>query len=143
MNKRELKIDPISGNIFSVPGLMIPMLALTEEEKSMKITIDRINEYHYQIGEDFLEYSQDYLLDRYVFGGYLIAKYPEKSLEIIEIMNDECYEVHNFAELFPYNENLDLEEHYIHVCDFANLTVNTKERFNEVLISVKEHYKNE
>lgn len=138
MNKREIKKDDLGNNEYC-PWLTIPMLVLTEEEKALEITTERISEYHNIIGEDFLEYSSTYIINRFVFGGYLIGKFPEKASEIIEIVNSPYYELINFYEIFPFDDEIDQEGLYQHVIEFANLTVNTKARFNEILISVKYH----
>lgn len=143
MGKREYKVDPETGEVISCPGSNIPMLVLTEEEKALEITLARIgDEYEMFTSKDFLEYTSNYLMNPYVFAGYLIGIFPDRSLEFIEVMNSKYFEVIGFEELFGYDEAVGMPEYYNYVCNFANLTIKTKARFNELLLSVKHYYEN-
>lgn len=124
-------------------GFDIEKRELTEEEKTRDLTVDRIREFHYLVGEDFLDTCDT--VNAEVFAGYLLAKFPHKNKEILNILNKkknflECMSFSDI-DIFSYDDKLDMDKLYVYYCDFINLTGANKERDNQVLIQVVEHYK--
>lgn len=124
----------------TINGFSIPKRDLTDEEKSRDITMERIQEFHYSAGEDFLDTTGEGNV--LIFCGWMLHKYPELQEEILEIANSKWAEIRTFTELeeFEYDEALDNDKIYIDFCEFCNQTVGLKERVNQVLIQVKEYY---
>lgn len=125
----------------TVNGFDIPLRDLTDEEKTRDITLDRIQQFHYSAGEDFLDTTGEGNI--LVFCGWMLHKYPQLSDEILEIANSKWGEIRSFTELeeFGYSETLDNDKIYIDFVEFCNQTKSLKERVNQVLIQVAEYYK--
>lgn len=124
----------------TVNGFDIPLRNLTEEEKNRDITWERFREFHYMAGVDFLDNTGEG--NHLIFGGWLMAKFPEKSKEILEICNDRHGTVLDYREIegFDYSEDKDIDIVYILFAEFANQTEHLKHRINEILIIVVSHY---
>jgi hypothetical protein len=124
----------------TVEGHDIPLRELTEEEKSKEVTPERIRNYEIDCGESFLD-QHGSTFDIQIVIGFFLARYPERAAELLEIANDEYAEVMNIEHEFVPEYN---EEEYVKflqtLCDFVNLTVNTKRRINQILIQFNEHY---
>lgn len=119
--------------IETIHGFDIPKRQLTEEEFNMEVTLERFNEFHYEVGEDFCDQFEPFFNEK-VLGGYLLCKYPEKAEEIIEIINE------GFLTDFGSDVYEDEDGFYTDLAEFINLTVHLKRRVNEVLIIIKEYY---
>jgi hypothetical protein len=99
-----------------------------------------IENWELEMGESFLDYHGSDI-DEKVFGGFLMAKEPELSLEIIEELNNPYCEVQNFREALynKYNEengyynNVHYDKLIEYVVEFANLTENTRAKIFESL----------
>ena len=132
-----------------LPNTLIPVRPLTEEEATRDITIERVSAFNAKMGENFLDSRGGDEVDKDAFGGFLMAKRPELSSKILEIMNDKYGEMLSYEEMFqdlysdtetgnltdwetPYNE------FYSYYCEFVNQTTSTKKRLNEVLIMLTE-----
>lgn len=126
----------------TVRGFSILKRPLNEEEKSRDITIERIQSFHRDAGEDFLDTADE--ADPKVFGGFIAHKYIDRASEVYEIMNENklFLEINSFREFYDpeYNEEADLEQVYFDFIEFVNTTKSTKERVNQVLIQVHEYY---
>jgi hypothetical protein len=77
---------------------------------SDKITWEMFREYHYSVGEDFFDQTGEG--NHLIFGGYLLAKYPEFSKEILEICNSKYGEcqylfLHHNPEVRFHHGNFD------------------------------------
>lgn len=127
--------------IETIIGFDIPKRELTEEEKSREITIERIRDFHYTVGEDFLD--QTSLGDAKIFAGFIAHKYPDKAKDIYKINN--CKGIYltiaSFTDLFSFNEDEDIKGLYFEFVEFANTTSYLKEYINQVLIQVDEFYR--
>jgi len=124
----------------TVNGTTIEERPLTEEEATRVITWQRFKEYHFAIGEDFLDQTGEG--DVKVFGGWLLHKYPEYSDDILFLMNDKWSEVMTYRELdiLDYDDDKDIDKLYVDFSEFCNQTTHLKKRVNQVLIQVVEHY---
>ena len=125
----------------TVHGFSIPLRELTEQEASMDITLERFSNYHTAVGEDFAD-QHGSLINHLIVGGYLMAKHPELSNELLAVMNNKYGEVLSFTEVYAEHlndENNDL--FYTELAEFLNLTVAAKKRVNQILIQIAEHYK--
>lgn len=120
------KEEKIMSEKETISGFDIEKRELTDEEKIRDITIDRIRDFHYAAGEDFLDYFSDINVD--VFTGFLIAGYPEHSKEILSICNKEndnySLEPNSYKEIeiFDFNEEEDIDNLYFPFVKFVNLT---------------------
>lgn len=127
----------------TIPGFNIPKRKLTKKERQLPMTYDRIQLFHYSVGEDLFD-QLGYLLDTKTFLGYLMAKLPELSKQMIKCHNDPpCGDtILALLELFEeeYGEEAGNKLIYTHFADFINLTEVTLAKFNQVLIQVEEHY---
>ncbi len=113
---------------------------LTDEEMSRPITWERIRDYHYCVGEDFLDQGSEGC--GLIFAGYMLGIRPQDSKEILQVVNDSnrrC-DIQDFMELYGYCEKGDIDELYYYFADFCNLTENTKRLVNERLIWTEEYY---
>lgn len=125
----------------TVEGTNIPARELTPEEENREITFERFQDYHYEIGEDFLDQVGSVNNSRIAltFGGFSMARYPFLSTDILKATNiknpytqlvKEIYEDYNLEDKF-----------YSDFADFLNLTGEAKKRVNKVLILTDEYYK--
>lgn len=128
----------------TIDGFDIPKRVLTEEESARPITLERFNEYHHRVGEDFVD--QHTLVDAKVMGGWLLAKYPNYKLEILKAINDHPIEqdyLHMYEESFDRGDyDTATDKFYSDFAEFLNLTVAAKKRVNQILIQIKEYYPN-
>lgn len=121
----------------TIHGFDIPKRELTLDEAIMDLTLERIHNFHIQAGEDLADQCGG-LIDHKVLAGYLACKYPDLSYDIFEKMNETFSEWQSFKEI--YEDDEDEDKFYQDACDFINLTVHCKKRFNQVLIQVAERY---
>lgn len=107
----------------------------TEEQLKQPITIDRIREYHYEVGEDFLDQNETIIVEN-VFFGYLMGRFPKLTPFLLEVLNQRWSSINNLTEhpKFSYSEKIDMDKVYIYVVEFVNKTDATKRRFNQALL---------
>lgn len=97
------------------------------------ITVERFRDWHYKVGEDFLDQTSEG--NHLIFGGYLLAKYPHRSKEILDICNDnygECQDYRKLPEL-ELDEEKDIDNLYVVFAEFCNLTEHLKSRVDRIL----------
>lgn len=129
----------MSKEIETIDGFDIIKRELTEEEATREITLERFSNFHIDVGEDFVD--QFTSIDEKVLGGFLMAKRPEISHKIVNVLNDKYSEALTLEHLYSdelADDNNDL--FYTDLAEFINLTVHLKKRVNQVLIQVDEHY---
>ena len=132
----------------TIDGFGIAKRELTQEEATREITFERICDFHHDAGEDYLDIcSLDNQAEK-IFLGFLMAKRPDLSKEILSVANGgggECHYINSeFYELFEENPgNYSGDAFYKLFAEFANLTGGLKKRINQVLIQVHEYYNNE
>jgi len=143
MEKEKVKEEEIE----ELQGYSIPVRELTVEEANMELTIERFLEYMKYIGEDFLDDRGGGYIPFKIFGGYLLAKEPHLSKEIMEVLNDKYGEMLGLQEVINNYYSADDNDWenpfkvlYGHICDFVNMTKTTKMKVNRQLIQIKEHY---
>lgn len=128
----------------TITGFSIPKRELTQEESERKITWERIRDFHYAAGEDFLDTTS--YGNPLIFAGWLLHKYPDLAEDIIKVMNDSLlrFEIMDFAreidDEFGYDDETDIDKIYYEYCEFVNLSPYLKKKINQVLIQVKEYY---
>lgn len=129
-----------------IEGFDIPLRELTEEEASRSITLERFKDFHYEVGEDFVDQigSVNTKTFALIFAGFAMAKHPEWSIEILSKCNNALTEVYTQLILDVYEENTSDDDQgdtfYSDLAEFLNLTINAKKRVNQVLIQVAEYY---
>lgn len=128
-------------------------IILTDEEKQRDITLERINQYHYDAGEDFLDQNETLGAAHLMFG-WLMGKYKQYSHEILDLYNKErkvrplltTAIFSNLDELpmYEYDDEDTYEDmvdkFYTDYAEFVNLTQHLKERVNYVLIENYNYY---
>lgn len=131
-------------NVETIDGFNIPKRELTEEEASREITFERFDEWHMEVGEDFCDQVGS-MINHYIFGGFVMARYPQFSTQILKVLNSKYGEALGILSIFEEHfeqDNNNLEEgnkiFYTLLAEFANLTVNLKKNINQVLIQVME-----
>ncbi|CAL9980027.1 hypothetical protein VPHD479_0228 [Vibrio phage D479] len=129
--KRKQKVEYLSG--FS-----IPTRPLTDEEANREITWERFRDFHYTVGEDFLDQTSEGNAD--IFAGWLLHKYPHLNKEILELANARFADVASFMDLFGFDDDKDIDVLYVEFAEFCNLTGALKRRVNETLIIIDEYY---
>lgn len=115
---------------------------LTNEEKDMPLTAERIRTYEIHVGESFLD-QHGSEINLLAVMGFLMALHPHKAKELLEMGNSEYGDLNSLDDIFlpdGWNEK-DYSNMLQDVCDFINLTVETKSRLNTILICIDEHYK--
>lgn len=97
------------------------------------ITVERFRDWHYEVGEDFLDQTGEG--NHLIFGGYLLAKYPHRSKEILKVCNDKYGGCQNYRELpeLEFDEEKDIENLYVVFAEFCNLTEHLKKRVDRIL----------
>ena len=129
----------------NIPGFDIPALELTEDQKLEPITIERIREFHYTVGEDFLDNCE--IGDRDEFSQVLLENRPELSDEIEDYLrSDPWVEIPGFNEVFcnlgiDYDEENDISSIYHDYVDYCNNNEGIKSEVNTILYSVADYYK--
>lgn len=119
------------------------MRKLTKEEKKQEVTLERFQEYHVAVGEDFID--QHEFGNPHVFAGFILAKYPQRADIILGITNDDnfcsiqqvmwAYDIPEYED-----EDMQLDAFYRDYAEFVNLTRYSKEKVNEELIKAYEYY---
>lgn len=102
-----------------------------------KITWEMFRDYHYAVGEDFFDQTGEG--NHLIFGGYLLAKYPEYSKEILAICNSEfgeCQSYRDEIEPLGYDEEKDIDYLYVEFAEFCNLTESLKGRVLDILNNI-------
>lgn len=142
-----MKLTDKESEVEKLQGYNIIARALTKEEAQMDLTIDRFNQYHKLIGEDFLDDRGGGYIPWRVFAGYLMAKEPQLFDKLLDILNDDYGEMLTIQELFEeqFGEWSDEKECgytklYAYICEFVNKTQNTKYKINRQLIQILENY---
>jgi len=130
----------MSTEVETIDGFSIPLRELTAEEASREITIDRINTFHYDAGEDYLDTCSLDKQTEKVFLGFLIAKRPDLNKEILEVVNGGYIDCEFYTLFEELHDEHDSSTFYTLFAEFANLTVGLKGRINQVLIQVNEYY---
>ena len=121
-------------------GWEIPTRSISKSERGLEITWERFREFHYLVGEDFLDQTNEG--DIGVFGGWLMHKYPFRNLEILSILNHKTGILDfNEIDIFSYDKDKDINHIYVEFAEFCNKTVHLKTRVNMTLILFTEHYK--
>lgn len=120
----------------------------TEEELSRDITFERIRDYHYSVGEDFVDQNES-IGDARILLGFIIAKSPELTSGLIELANSKvgkpwpyCLTVQDILGYLDCEGDSEAGHNafYTLYADFANHTVKMKAEINKILISTEEHY---
>lgn len=122
----------------TLPGFNIPLRELTPEEQEMPITWERFRDFHYTVGEDFLDQTSEGNVD--IFAGWLLHKYPERNTEILALVNHRFADVASFMDMFGYDDEKDIDTLYVEFAEFCNLTGALKHRINQTLIIIDEYY---
>lgn len=130
---------------------------ITKEEAQLEITVERINQWMRDAGEDFEDYNSGLWHDK-VFAPFCMALKLDKewSKELLRYMNEEggyfgvkdIYEEMWSRDLKEDEEHLYDDEKYYHwehdyytdLCKFINQTDSTKARVNKELINHFEYY---
>ena len=128
----------------TIDGFNIPKRELTQEEATREITFERIQDFHRDAGEDYLDICSLDIQAEKIFLGFLLAKRPDLAKEILSVANgngDYSYIDSEFYELFEETPGNYLGDAFYKLfAEFANLTGGLKKRINQVLIQVHEHY---
>ena len=136
-NKCKNKIKAMSEE--TIHGFDIPKRELTKEEAERPITLERFNEWHSEVGEDFCD-QVGHLISEKALAGFLAGKYPSRSYEIFDIVNEEYSEALSFQDFYGKSDGIDLDKFYTDLSEFINLTQHCKANVNQILIQVMEHY---
>ena len=126
----------------TIEGFGIVKRELTEEEKQRPITLDRIQDFHMQAGEDFLD-CVDSLNHKNIarqFGGFAMAKRPELAEEIISTCNEDPLYTQMIQDIYDCKYEGEGNEFYEDFAEFLNFTKLSKEKANQVLIQMDENY---
>ena len=119
-----------------VPGFSIKLRQLTEEEYKQDITLERIQDFHHEVGEDLLD-TTGYVCNNLnkLVSGYLMCKYPHLASQINEASNEELLSVcHVIDDYFEDGG----DTFYSDFCTVVNYTELTKARINQILIQTTE-----
>lgn len=105
-----------------------------------KITWEMFRKYHYTVGEDFFDQTGEG--NHLIFGGYLLAKYPDYSKEILQVCNNRYGECLGFVNIEPlgFDEEKDIEYLYVEFAEFCNLTEALKSRVLKILKDTDKEY---
>ena len=128
----------------TISGFDIEKRELTQEEKNLDITIERIRNFHYDAGEDLLDQVGYEFGNAFIFAGFILHKHSQHSKMILDHVNEnqKNLDIHCFNELdiYEYNEEDDIDGIYYDLVEFLNLTEHAKARANQILIQVDEYY---
>lgn len=103
-----------------------------------KLTVDRVIDFEMDMGEAITDMVS--CGNPTVFGGFLLGRLPEKSKEILSVVNSKyCDDFSNYQEeVFASDveqaaDDDGFREFMGHLVDFINLTEHTKKRVLELL----------
>jgi hypothetical protein len=124
----------------TIDGFSIPKRQLTQEEASRDVTFERISNFHHDAGEDYLDTcSLDKQAEK-IFLGFLLAKHPELSKEILKVANGGYIDCEFYTLFEQEGDKQDSDTFYSLFAEFVNCTEGLKSRVNQVLIQVDEYY---
>lgn len=107
---------------------------LTSEQATMSITKERFDIYHQKVGEDFCD-QEGSIVNVKVLGGFLIAKNPELTLEILDVLNSQYGDALGLCDIYvEHFEDAGFDMFYSLFAELADLTIILKKRINEVFI---------
>ena len=131
---------PDSSNPETIDGFDIPFRELTEEEANQTITWERFRDFHCEVGEDYLDQTGHG--DIKILVGWLLHKYPDFSLDILDVVNCKYPSLNDLIELecYEYDEDRGVDPFYDDFAEFCNQTKHLKRRVNTVLILAMEAY---
>lgn len=114
-------------------------LIINEEDLLQDITLERINNWMVEAGEDFLDYCGDINRKKfaYEFMGFALARHPEWGSELIDSCNGDHIYTQLVAQVYydKYEHSGDASDlFYQDLCDFINHTTYTKKKVNQFLI---------
>ena len=130
------------GDNETIDGFNILKRTLTEEEQSRDLTFDRIDRFNSVTGEDYLDICSLDTQAEKIFLGFLIAKNPKLSKEILKVANTGYIDCDFYALFSNNNDECQSDDFYRLFCDFVNCTQGLKARVNQVLIQVDEKHRN-
>jgi hypothetical protein len=124
-----------------IEGFSIPFRELTEEESLRVITLYRFNNFHAEVGEDFVDQisSVNTIDVAVLFAGFAMAKHPEWSLELLECVNNNPY-TQLVQDVYRDFSNQSDDLFYTDFAEFLNQTVDLRKDVNQILIQVAEYY---
>jgi len=133
------KLINVSQDRYNLPLIDFQDLKITftEEELQQEITLDRINDYHTRVGEDFCDQNET-VADYRLFSGYILHKFRTWNKEIIEILNKKYGGFNDINHLYE-DKGLTEDDFYSDFAAYCNLTEKTKARVNEILIETEEY----
>lgn len=138
-NIMEYTLDFLFPKQTEVTGFSIPIKQLAEEQYKQDITLERIQDFHYEAGEDLLDTMGVGMYVTKLVAGFLMCKYPHLANEINTCGNSDICSIYNlFQDYFDEEGNTFYED----FCEVINYTEITKAKINQVLIQVEEYYKN-
>ena len=110
----------------------------SDEELLQDVTTDRIDAIHIEMGEDlFEEYVSSMKINEYVWSGFLMNKYPERSKDILEEMNGKFSNMFTSDTEHYFEYGGDFNDFHRDFCEFVNLTEATKKRVNHILLNLE------
>jgi hypothetical protein len=128
----------------TIEGFNIPLRELTLEESLRPITLARFNDFHYEVGEDFIDQIGSVNTARiaFIFAGFAIAKHPDWSIDLLDQCNRSSVYIQLIKDVYAENTSDSDQDDtfYSEFAEFLNLTIETKKRVNQVLIQVEEYY---
>jgi len=124
----------------TIDGFDIPFRDLTSEEASRDLSLERFSNFHIDAGEDFLDQSSLDKQAEKIFLGFLLAKRPDLSKEILSIANGGYIDCEFYTLFELKGDEDDSDTFYSLLAEFANLTTGLKHRINQILIQVDEYY---
>jgi len=137
--KKKITTKSLFPDFDEIPGFSIPIKELTTEELLQDLTLERIQDFHYEAGEDLCDTLDINTHVAKLITGYVMCKYPD----LAEIFHRESNGGDIQGLMDVYNCHLNDEnsdKFYSDFCEVINCTEITKARINQVLIQVKEHY---
>lgn len=127
------------NKIEMIEGFNIPFIELAPEEANLEIDLDRFKLFHFDVGEDFVD---SFHVDHYeflIFSGYVMATRPELASSVLKLCSNPSSEPLTLKYLYEEND-LTEDDFYTDFAAFLNLTDKLRQRVNQVLIQVANHY---
>ena len=118
-------------------GLNIPLLEISDEDKQLEITVDRIEQIAYLTAQNPFEYSEFLCTSgTLILAGFIINRRPDLALFILQEAAED-----NFSAASLYIDVFVGSDEFIDdFCKLVNLTKNTKASINQHIISIVKHY---
>jgi len=125
-----------------IDGFTIPFRELTDKESLRLITLERFQNFHEDVGEDFIDQIGCVNTTKValIFTGFVMAKHPDWNLKLLEYVNASNPYTQLVQDVYRDFSDQNDDLFYTEFAEFLNLTFGLRKEVNQILIQVNEYY---